>query len=61
MNAQMIFLMWITIGFALLGVMWMWVVISLINMQKQIQYLYWYLEEGQYESPTYLEYEPASE
>lgn len=57
MNVQFALIMWTTIGFALLGVMWMWAVISLINMQKQIDYLYSLLEEVEYETPTQLEQE----
>lgn len=56
---QMAFIMWTTIGFAALGAMWAIAIVSLINMQKQIEYLYWYLEEGQYETSTQMEYEPS--
>lgn len=55
MTAQTIFLMWMTMITAIYGITILWLVKTMMDMNKQIQYLYWYLEKGQYE--TQMEYE----
>lgn len=49
MTLQFLFIMWITMGFAALGALWAIAIISIMDMQKQIQYLYQLLEEAYYE------------
>lgn len=55
MTAQIIFLMWMTMITAVYGSVIWWLLKSMLEMKEQIQYLYWYLEEGQYETSAQVE------
>lgn len=48
MNAQVIFLVWMTMITAIYGAVILWLLKSVMNLNEQMQYLYSLLEEENY-------------